>query len=85
MSESSKNIESSKLSGIYLKYRQRHLDEGHEIKTVLHSLIELTNNPDELQDISDSYTEQDFRVIEISKSVSNYIASPLKCLRADDE
>ena len=26
MSESSKNIESS---GIYLKYRQRHLDEGH--------------------------------------------------------
>ena len=29
MSESSKNFESSKLSGIYLKYRQRHLDEGH--------------------------------------------------------
>ena len=29
MSESSKNTESSKLSGIYLKDRQYHLDEGH--------------------------------------------------------
>ena len=29
MSESSKNFKSSKLSGIYLKYRQRHLDEGY--------------------------------------------------------
>ena len=29
--------------------------------------------------------QQDFQVIEISKSVSNYIASPLKCLRTDDE
>ena len=29
MSKSSKNTESSKLSGIYLKDRQRHLDEGH--------------------------------------------------------
>ena len=37
MSESSKNIESSKLSGIYLKYRQRHLDEGH-VSEKTHSL-----------------------------------------------
>ena len=29
MNESSKNTESSKLPGIYLKDRQRHLDEGH--------------------------------------------------------
>ena len=29
MSKSSKNTESSKLSGIYLKDRQYHLDEGH--------------------------------------------------------
>ena len=29
MSESSKNTEPSKLSGIYSKDRQRHLDEGH--------------------------------------------------------
>ena len=29
MSESGKNIESSKLPGIYLKDRQRHLDQGH--------------------------------------------------------
>ena len=29
MSDSSKNIKSFKLSGIYLKDRQRHLDEGH--------------------------------------------------------
>ena len=57
----------------------------HEIKTVLDSLIELRNGPDELQNISDIYTHQDFRVIEISKSVSNYNASPLKCLRAYDE
>ena len=28
MSESSKNIKSSKLSSIYLKDRQRHFDEG---------------------------------------------------------
>ena len=48
-------------------------------------LIELTNDPDELQNISHIYTQQDFRVIEISKSVSNYNAPPLKCLREDDE
>ena len=29
MSESSKNIESSKLPGTYLNNRQCHLDEGH--------------------------------------------------------
>ena len=29
MSDSSKNIKSSELSGIYLKDRQCHLDEGH--------------------------------------------------------
>ena len=29
MSESSKDIESSKLSGIYLKDRRCHLEEGH--------------------------------------------------------
>ena len=137
MSESSKNTESSKLSGMYLKDRRRHLDEGHicekiyslknsrrahiekiteninklmkymdlenkssiefenclqklqkykhKIKTVSDSLIELTNDPDELQNISDIYPQQDFRVFEISKSVSNYNASPLKYLRADDE
>ena len=61
------------------------LKRKHEIKTVLDSLIELRNGPDELQNISDIYTHQDFRVIEISKSVSNYNASPLKCLRAYDE
>ena len=114
----SKNIESFKLSGIYLKDRPRHLDEGHvsekhhslknsrcayvgkiteninkltkhmhlgnksslefeiclqklqkykhKIKTVLDSLIELTNDPDELQNISDIYPKKYFRVIEIS-------------------
>ena len=31
------------------------------------------------------HTQQDFWVIEISKSVSNYNASALECLRADDE
>ena len=137
MSESSKNIESSKLSRIYLKGRRRHLDKvhvketihslrnsrqvhvrkiteninkltkymdpgnksslefetclqklqkyKHKIKTVSNSLIELTNNPDELQNVSDIHTEQDFQVIEISKSASNYNASPLKFLTADDE
>ena len=35
---------------------------------VLDSLIELANDPDELQNISDIYTQQDFRVIEISKN-----------------
>ena len=113
----SKNIESFKLSDIYLKDRSRHLDEGHvsekhhslknsrcayvgkitennkltkhmhlgnksslefetcpqklqkykhKIKTVLDSLIELTNDPDELQNISDIYPKKYFRVIEIS-------------------
>ena len=138
MSQSSKNIEFSKLSSIYLKDQQHHLDEGHvsekfysfkysrrthvgkiteninkltkymnrgnksspefeiclqklekykhKIKTVSDSLIELTNNPDELHNISDIYTKQDFRVTGISKSVSSYNASSsLKCLRADDE
>ena len=136
MSESSKKVESSKLSGIYLKDRRRHLDEGHvsekiyslknsirayvgkitennkltkymdlgnksslefetslqkvqkykdEIKTISDSLIELTNDPDESQNISSIYTQQDFRVIEINKSVSNYNAPPLKCLRTHDE
>ena len=118
MSESSKNIESSKLSRIYLKGRRRHLDKvhvketihslrnsrqvhvrkiteninkltkymdpgnksslefetclqklqkyKHKIKTVLDSLIELTNDPDELQNISDIYPKKYFRVIEIS-------------------
>ena len=47
----------------------------HKIKTVLDSLIESTNDPDELQNISDIYTQRDFRIIEISKSVSNYNAS----------
>ena len=131
------NIGSSKLSGIYLKERRRHLDQGrvsekiyslknsrrayigkiteninkltkymdlgnksslefktclqklqkckHKIKMVLGSLIELTNDPDKLQNISDIYTQQDFRVIEITKSVSIYNASPLKFIRADDE
>ena len=137
MSESSKNIESSKLSRIYLKDWRRHLDKvhvketihslrnnrqvhvrkiteninkltkymdpgnksslefetclqklqkyKHKIKTVLDSLIELTNNSDELQNVSDIHTEQDFQVTEISKSASNYNASPLKFLTADDE
>ena len=49
------------------------------------SLIELTNDLDELQNISDIYTQQDFRVIEISKSVCNFNVSSLKCLRADVE
>ena len=48
----------------------------HKIKTVSDSLIELTNDPDELQNISDIYTQQDFLVIEISKSVSNYNHHP---------
>ena len=47
----------------------------HKIKTVPDSLIESTNDPDELQNISDIYTQRDFRIIEISKSVSNYNAS----------
>ena len=54
----------------------------NKIKTVSDYLIELTNDPSELQNI---YTEQDFRVIEIIKSLSNYNALPLTCLRADDE
>ena len=49
------------------------------------SLIKLTNDPDELQNISDIYAQQDFRVIEISKSGSNYNASPSKWLRPDHE
>ena len=57
----------------------------HKIKMVGDTLIELTNDPDELQNISVIYTQQKFRVIEISKSVPNYNASPLKCLRTDDE
>ena len=56
----------------------------NKIKTVSDSLIELTNDPDELRNFSDIHT-QDFWVTKISKSVSNYNASPLKCLRADDE
>ena len=32
----------------------------HKIKTTLCSLIELINDPDELQNISDIYTQQDF-------------------------
>ena len=111
MSESSKNIESSKLPGTYLNNRQCHLDEGHvsekiyslknsrrayigkitennkltkymdlgnksslefetclqksqkykhKTKRVSDSLIELTNDPNELQNISDIYTQQDF-------------------------
>ena len=32
----------------------------HKIKTVSDFLIELTNYPDELQNISDIYTQQDF-------------------------
>ena len=47
--------------------------------------MELTNDSEELQNTSDIHTQQDFRVIEISKSVSNYNASTLKCLKADDE
>ena len=47
--------------------------------------MELTNDPDDLQNILAIYTQEDFRVIEISKSVSNYNGWPLKCLRADDE
>ena len=50
----------------------------HKIKTVSNSLIELTNDPEELQSISDIYAQQDFRAIEVSKSVSSYNASPLK-------
>ena len=57
----------------------------HKIKAVPDSLIESTNDPDELQNISDIYTQRDFRIIEISKSVSNYNASRLKWLRVDDE
>ena len=49
------------------------------------SLIALTNYPDELQNISDIYSQQHFRIIETIKSVFNYNASRLKCLRADDE
>ena len=56
-----------------------------KIKTVSGSLIELTNDPDELQNISDFYTRQDFRVSEINKLVSNYNSSPLKFLRVDNE
>ena len=56
-----------------------------KIKTVSDSLIELTNDLYELQNISDVYTKQDFPVIEMSKSVFNYNASPLKCVRADNE
>ena len=123
---------SSKLSGICLKDRRCHLDEGHvsekiyslksnrrdyvgkiteiinkcmnvgnksslefetclqklkkykhKIKTVSDSLIELTNDPDQLQNISDFYTEEDIE--ESSKLVSNYNSSPVKFLRADDE
>ena len=48
----------------------------HKIKTVSDSLIQLTNDPDELQNISDIYTKQDFLVIEIRKSVSNYNHHP---------
>ena len=43
----------------------------HKIKVVLDSLIDLTNELYELQNISDIYSQQDFQVIEISKSVSN--------------
>ena len=42
--------------------------QKQKIKMVLDSLIELANDPDELQNISDIYTQQDFRVIEISKN-----------------
>ena len=35
----------------------------HKIKTVLDSLIQLTNDPDKLQNISDIYAQQDFWVI----------------------
>ena len=56
----------------------------HKIKTISDYLVELTNDPNKLLNISDIYTQQDFWVIEISKSVTNYHASPLKCLRADD-
>ena len=35
----------------------------HKIKTVLDSLIQLTNDPDKLQNISDICAQQDFRVI----------------------
>ena len=121
MSVSSKSNESSKLSGIYLRVRRRHLDKGHvnektyslrnsrsvyvgkitennkltkymdlgnnehKMKTVSDSLIELPNDPEELQNISDIYIQQGFQVIEISKSASNYNASLLNCLRAVDE
>ena len=44
----------------------------HKIRTVSDCLMELTNDPDNLQNILAIYTQQDFRVIEISKSVSNY-------------
>ena len=40
MSESSKNTESSKLSGMYLKDRRRHLDEGH----ICEKIYSLKNN-----------------------------------------
>ena len=57
----------------------------HKIRTVSDCLMELTNDPDDLQNILAIYTQQDFRVIEISKSVSNYNGWPLKFLRAGDE
>ena len=57
----------------------------HKIRKVSDCLMELTNDPDDLQNILAIYTQEDFRVIEISKSVSNYNGWPLKCLRADDE
>ena len=57
----------------------------HKIKTISDYSVELTNDPNELLSISDIYTQQDFWVNEISKSVTNYHVSPLKCLRADDE
>ena len=56
----------------------------YKIRTVSDSLIELTNDENELQNISDFYTQQDFRVIEITKSVSNYNSSPLKLLNNDE-
>ena len=43
------------------------------------------SDSNKLQSIQDIYTQQDFWVIDISKSVTKYIASPLKCLRANDE
>ena len=44
----------------------------HKIRTVSDCVMELTNDPDDLQNILAIYTQEDFRVIEISKSVSNY-------------